>query len=92
MLLSGLHIIHSRSAAQPNENGKVSHLADSIHVGTCPHQHLRNLVVTMAGSAVKGRPTELQSQGQSDSVSAVAYTSFTVTVQRSETTVGIRPK
>jgi hypothetical protein len=37
----------------------VSHLDSSIHVGTCLHQHLHNLVVAILGSVVKGRITKL---------------------------------
>jgi hypothetical protein len=65
--------MHSHGAARESKNGKVSHLGRSIHVGTCLHQHLHNLVIPITAdavndSAVKGRLTVLQSQGQGDRV------------------------
>jgi hypothetical protein len=83
-----VHIITVAVQRGETKMGRVLHLASpvaadltnarwfsSIHVGTCLHQHLHNLVVAIVGSHVKGRLTVLQSQGQGDmqSVSAVAY-------------------
>jgi len=55
-----IYPLSQRSAG--SENGKLSHLVGSIHVGTCPHQHLHNLefVAAISDSHVKGRITVLQ--------------------------------
>jgi hypothetical protein len=63
------HYMHLRGhsgAGVRSEDGKVSHLVSSIHVGAFLHQHLYNLVTAFTGSEVKGRITALQSQAQSD--------------------------